>query len=354
MVEERNLPVADIKSSRFQGRRPRDVASLAASIRGNGLINPVHVWDSPDGLELLCGQRRLEAHKLLEEAEIHAKVHVDIDITEAASIHWSDNADRESLGYYEQSLTAGRILGWDGGEAKVDRKAFLKASGLSASHVKRLRRLYRLLPEVGELVDSRALTQKEGLEISRLPQDDQLPIAREYLSRISAENPESPSRDVAALKEMVADKLPKEEGESEPAGPRVLADEIGADAPSAPREPCEKGGDSPGEAPAPADQPGADLPDDDEPEKPAKGKRPGTETVEYGECHDRIRLVMNPKEWIVTVKVLREGEGTKPTQDIKAAFDKSEDDRGGLHLMLAYLDAAGKMAQEKACEATDG
>jgi len=351
MVEERNIPVADIKSSRFQGRRPRDVAGLAASIRASGLINPVHVWDSPDGLELLCGQRRLEAHKLLEESEIYAKVHADIGITEAASIHWSDNAEREGLGYYEQSLTAGHILGWDGGEAQVDRKAFLKASGLSASHVKRLRRLYRLLPEVGELVDSRALTQTEGLEVSRLPQGDQLQIAREYLSLISAENPESPSRDIAALKGMVADKLPKEEGG---ATPKVLADEIGADAPSAPRESAEKGGDQPGESPAPAGDPGADLPDDDEPEKPAKGKRPGTETVEYGECHDRIRLVMNPKEWIVTIKVLREGEDTKPTQDIKAAFDKSEDDRGGLHLMLAYVDTAGKMAQEKAGEATDG
>jgi hypothetical protein len=57
---------------------------------------------------------------------------------------------------------------------------------------------------------------------------------------------------------------------------------------------------------------------------------------------------MTPKDWIVTAKIPRGSGDSQPTQDIKRAFEKSGDDRGGLHLMLAYVDAAGKMARGKA------
>jgi len=92
-----------------------------------------------------------------------------------------------------------------------------------------------------------------------------------------------------------------------------------------------------------------DLLDDDAipPDERAKGKKSGTETVEYGECHDRMRLVMNSKDWIITVKVPRGSEESRPTQDINQAFDDSEDGRGGLQLMLSYVDMAAKMARDK-------
>jgi len=357
MVDSRSVPVAEIRPSRFQAasqsRRLKSVESLADSIKSSGLINPIQVWDSPDGPELLCGQRRLEAHKLLGLEEIPAKVHGGISATEAAAIHWSDNKERENLGYYEQSLTVARILGWGDSEAEVDRKTFLRMSGLSQSQVKRLRRLWRLVPSVGEMVDSCDLTQQEGLEISRLPEDEQSRVAKEYMSLICADNPESPSRNITSLREMVAGRLP--EKEAEPQSTKVLADEIGADGqPASPPSPGDRADPDPPREEERAPDAEA-LPEDDEPGgKPEKARRPGTETVEYGECHDRIRLVMNPKDWIVTIKVPRGSEDSKPTQDIKREFDKSDDDRGGLHLMLSYMDMAAKMARDKAGEATDG
>lgn len=358
MTEERMVPVGDVKMSRFQGRTPGDVAGLAASIESNGLFNPAHVWDTGEGLELVCGQRRLEAHKVLGRGEMLAKVHSDMDATAAAALHWSDNADREGLGYYEQSVTAGRILGWGGGSAATGRKEFLKVSGLSTQQLKRLQQLRRLLPEVGSRVDSGDLTQTEGIEISRLPQEEQAGMMRDYLTRISAENPDSPSRDMPFLKEAVAAKLPQKEGDAV-GGPRVLADEIGADAPG---PSASSSGSGAGEADAAGgknreSEGDSELPDDDGGEAPPAGKdkcRPGTETVEYGECHDRMRLVMSPKDWIVTVKVPRGSGDSKPTQDVSRSFEKSEDDRSGLHLLLAYMDMAGKMAQEKLEERTGG
>lgn len=342
MVKEQSIPTEKIATSRFQGRRVADVSALAESIKKNGLINPIHVWDTGSGTELLCGQRRLSAHTANGEAEIRAFVHSDISYTEAAVLHWTDNAERKSLGYYEQAMTVGRVLGWDGSEALVEHKVFLEQAGLSSSRAKRLRQLWRLAPEVGELVDSGALTQTEGIEVSRLERAEQLSMAEEYLAVIEAGG-ESPSRDLGYLKKAVAGKLPeKPQKESDSTSPSVATTAGESESPeSAPPERTEDKGDVVPDADA------ADLPDDDQ-DEPRRTKDSGTETVEYGECHDRMRLVMSPKDWIVTIKVSRGSEESRPTQDINQAFGDSEAGRNGLHLMLSYMDAAAKMAREKA------
>ena len=84
MVKEQRVPIGEIATSRFQGRRTGDISALAKSIKKNGLINPIHVWDTGSGLELLCGQRRLGAHVANDEAEIRAYVYSGISNTKAA------------------------------------------------------------------------------------------------------------------------------------------------------------------------------------------------------------------------------------------------------------------------------
>jgi len=342
------VPMGKIATSRFQGRRARDVSALAKSIKENGLINPIHLWDTGSGLELLSGQRRLGAHAVNGESEIRAYVYSDISDTKAAVLHWTDN-ERDDLGYYEQAVTVGLALGWDGSETSVDRKAFLKHTGLSIPRAKRLHQLWRLVPEVGEFVDSGALTQTEGIEVSRLQQNEQLSMAEEYLTVIDTGGA-PPSRDIEFLKKAVAGKLPDK--------PNKEDEVVGQDDP-------DRQGDRPAamatgnavleEAPPPekgnTDAEVTDLLEDDAApaENNEKGKKPGTETVEYGECHDRMRLVMNSKDWIITVKVPRGSEESRPTQDINQAFeDHADDGRGGLHLMLRYVDMAAKMARDKA------
>ncbi len=343
MVKEQQIPIADIATSRFQGRRVGDISTLAESIRKNGLINPIHVWDTGAGLELLCGQRRLGAHEANGETDIRAYVYSDISNTKAAVLHWTDN-ERKNLGYYEQAMTVGLALGWDGSDTFVDRKAFLGQIGLSSPRAKRLHQLWRLVPEVGEFVDSGAMTQTEGIEISRLEQAEQLPMAEEYLIIINTGGG-SPSRDMEFLKKAVAGKLPEKPGE-QPSTPTETTASASASESVSP-EPAEREPTDSDDAAMDAEV--ANLPDDDqgEPER-AKGKKAGTETVEYGECHDRMRLVMSPKDWIITVKVPRGSGESRPTQDINQAFGDKDGGRSGLHLMLSYVDMAAKMAREKA------
>ena len=349
-----NIPVEKVANSCFQKHDRSD--GLDDSIRQNGLLNPIHVRTWGDGFELLGGHRRLEAHRRLGRSEIAAIVHDDIDDTTAAVLYWSDNIEREDLGPYERALTIGTILGWaKGDEPRVDVESFVKRSGLSTGTLKRLRRLSRLCPEVGALVDDKILTQKEGLLLSRLDVAQQRHVYDQYASKTDIDQyPEEsdPPHDLPLLQKLIeaelgiaeepeekADEAKDTDAKSEPEGVREPEKPVDRIEPEK-QEKDEGGG-------AADDKTLADeLPDDDSDEDtPVQSKR-GTVVVEYGECHDRIRLVSTKTEWLVTLKLEKASQESQPTQDMKHGFE-GPDGSNPYKIMLAYIDAAAKMAKAK-------
>ena len=61
------LPIESIQPSPFQARtnfNEQELAGLAASIRENGLLQPIAVRKKEDGYELVAGERRLRACKM--------------------------------------------------------------------------------------------------------------------------------------------------------------------------------------------------------------------------------------------------------------------------------------------------
>ena len=78
------LPVSQIEPSPFQARRTFDeaeLAGLAASIRENGLLQPVTVRRlGPDRYELVAGERRLRASRMAARV---STVSPDWEITRA-------------------------------------------------------------------------------------------------------------------------------------------------------------------------------------------------------------------------------------------------------------------------------
>ena len=347
-----NISVEKVANSCFQKYDRSD--GLDDSIRQNGLLNPIHVRVQGDGFELLGGHRRLEAHRRLGWSEIAAIVHDDIDDTTAAVLYWSDNIEREDLEPYERAVTIGAILGWaKGDEPLVDVESFVKRSGLSTGTLKRLRRLSRLCPEVGILVDDKTITQKEGLLLSRLDVVQQRHTYDQYANETGIEQDEDAPHDITLLKKLIDDELgiadPPDEkpaetkkdtdAKLEPDGvqePEKLADRIEPEK----QEKAEDGSAVDDEKPVP------DLPDDDsEDDVPTQPKR-GTVIVEYGECHDRIRLVSTKTEWLITLKLEKASEESQPTQDMKHGFEGAAGSNP-YKLMLAYIDAAAKMAKAK-------
>ena len=93
------LPIDQIKPNPHQPRRQFDESSLtelAASLKSNGLIQPIIVRRIEDGYQLVAGERRLRAAKLAGFQAIPAIVR-DVDSFTQAQLALVENIHREDL-----------------------------------------------------------------------------------------------------------------------------------------------------------------------------------------------------------------------------------------------------------------
>ena len=79
------------------------IEELAESIRINGLLVPVSVRRVGDRYQLIAGERRLMAFRLLGESQIPAIVE-QADDRRSASLAIIENMQRQQLNFYEEAL----------------------------------------------------------------------------------------------------------------------------------------------------------------------------------------------------------------------------------------------------------
>ena len=98
------IPVEAIEPNPYQPRRVfpmEEIESLAASISEAGLLQPISVRRlADDKYQLIAGERRLRAHKVLGRHSIEAIV-VPAQDSEMAVLALAENMDREDLSDYE-------------------------------------------------------------------------------------------------------------------------------------------------------------------------------------------------------------------------------------------------------------
>jgi ParB family chromosome partitioning protein len=105
------IPIDQISANPHQPRRQFNdatLADLAASLKSNGLIQPVVVRQTADGYQLVAGERRLRAAKLAGMSAIPAIVK-DVDAFSQAQMALVENIHREDLNPLERA-TAYRAL----------------------------------------------------------------------------------------------------------------------------------------------------------------------------------------------------------------------------------------------------
>jgi len=107
-----NIPLDKIKANKFQPRAEFDkqaLNDLAASIKEKGVIQPVIVRSQQDGYELIAGERRFRAAKMLNLNEVPAIIKdvSDIDSLELSII---ENVQREDLNPIDQAKAFKRLL----------------------------------------------------------------------------------------------------------------------------------------------------------------------------------------------------------------------------------------------------
>src|SRR5690606_19025112 len=114
----REIPLDQIAPSFGNDRTVFDDAALQAladSIRENGLAQPITVRSIKGGFQLIAGERRFRAHKLLGLPTIRAIV-VVLDDQQAAAVMLAENTGRRDLDPIDEGKAYQRRMndfGWD-------------------------------------------------------------------------------------------------------------------------------------------------------------------------------------------------------------------------------------------------
>ncbi|HEX8524834.1 MAG TPA: ParB/RepB/Spo0J family partition protein [Tepidisphaeraceae bacterium] len=105
-THDSKIPVADIVPNPHQPRREfneQSLTDLAASLKSNGLIQPIIVRKVEGRYQLVAGERRLRAAKLAGLTEIPAIVR-DVDAFTQAQLALVENIHREDLNVMDRAI----------------------------------------------------------------------------------------------------------------------------------------------------------------------------------------------------------------------------------------------------------
>ena len=163
------LPMDAIAPNRMQPRAAFDdfaLMELAASIRENGLLQPVTVRPLASGYELIMGERRYRACKLLGHTHIEAFV-LPADDSESALLALVENVQRQNLHFFEEAEAYNRLI--SGG---MRQETLARLLGKSVSAVSNRLRLLRLEPAVREAITEGGLSERHARALLPLPGEE--------------------------------------------------------------------------------------------------------------------------------------------------------------------------------------
>ncbi|MDX1381487.1 MAG: ParB/RepB/Spo0J family partition protein [Xanthomonadales bacterium] len=175
------LPLENIRPGPFQPRSVFDaekLEELAASIRAQGVVQPVVVRPVDDGYELIAGERRWRAAQMAGLDTIPAIIRdVPDEVTIALAL--IENIQRENLNPLEEAGALRRLID----EYDMTHQEAAEAVGRSRASVSNLLRLLELVDEVKDMVDARLIEMGHARALLSLPEDLQPKAAREVVRR---------------------------------------------------------------------------------------------------------------------------------------------------------------------------
>lgn len=190
--EVSSIPISKIKTNPYQPRKffsENAIKELARSIREVGLLQPITLRSTASGYELVAGERRLRACKMLGMKEISAIVVPNMRECEAALLAMIENLQREDLHFQEEAEGYQSLMRQHGLTQEELGRRLSKSQSCIANKV----RLLRLPRSIKEKIISYQLTERHARALMRLPDESlQNKIAdragREGLSVMATEN----------------------------------------------------------------------------------------------------------------------------------------------------------------------
>ena len=175
------IPLDEIFPSPFQPRRifdEKELFALGESIIENGLIQPISVRKVKNRYELIAGERRLRACKIIGRKNIDAVVY---DIGDEDSATWAliENLQRSDLSPFDEAEAMAKLIAaWS-----VPREEAAKRLGLSASGLSNKLRLLKLEEPVRKIITEANLTERHARELLRIDEPRKREDAARHISQ---------------------------------------------------------------------------------------------------------------------------------------------------------------------------
>ncbi|MEO0281161.1 MAG: ParB/RepB/Spo0J family partition protein [candidate division WOR-3 bacterium] len=148
--EVRNIPIVNIKPNPFQPRKvfkDEELKELAESIKENGVLQPITVRRVGDHYEIVTGERRFRACKLLGMKDIPAIVK---ELSNDKMVEWAliENVQREDLNVVEEAEAYKELAE----KFNLTHEEISKKVGKSRAHITNILRILELEDSIKELL----------------------------------------------------------------------------------------------------------------------------------------------------------------------------------------------------------
>lgn len=171
------LPVAEIVPNPHQPRTEfdyADITSLAESICQNGILQPLSVRKIDNGYELIAGERRLRAAKLVQLKYVPCIV-LNISERTSAILALVENIQRQDLSFFDEANAIEKLISYYG---MTQEDAAIKL-GKAQSTIANKLRILKLSDEEKELITKFNLTERHARALLRLASKEERMIVLE-------------------------------------------------------------------------------------------------------------------------------------------------------------------------------
>lgn len=160
------LPLEAISNNPYKPRKDFndvELKELAQSIAIHGVIQPIIVRKTSIGFQLIAGERRLRACRIIDKVTIPAIVY-NLEDRDMAAVSLIENLQRKNLNYFEEAEAYMRLINDFG----VTQEEIAQSRGRSQSAVANKLRLLRLAKEVRCLIITETVTERHARALLKL------------------------------------------------------------------------------------------------------------------------------------------------------------------------------------------
>lgn len=183
--EYQEIPInqIDVEENYRKTFDEKGLAGLAASIRKNGVIQPIVVRPKGKRFILVAGERRLKASKLADQVMIPAVVRDLTDHVDIIELQLVENIQKEGVSYMEEAYGLQRLRE----KGTLDVKEIAARIGKSENYVYFALRLTTMSPGARDMCEKGWIGKGAAFEISKLQNEDDQTRAANDLARTSKE-----------------------------------------------------------------------------------------------------------------------------------------------------------------------